>query len=54
MPGIPFIPYEEFERIMAAPAERFDKLQVISDMCRVNTLSAIKKAGSGHIGSSFS
>jgi len=54
MPSIPFIPYEEFKRIIAAPAEKLDKLQVISDMCRVNTLSAIKKAGSGHIGSSFS
>src|SRR3972149_8367066 len=54
MPSIPFIPYEEFKRIIAAPAEKLDKLQVISDMCRVNTLSAIKRAGSGHIGSSLS
>ena len=49
-----FIPLEEFRRIQEAGIERFEKLGIISDMCRVNALSAVKKAGSGHLGSSFS
>jgi len=49
-----FIPLEEFRRIQEADIERFEKLGIISDMCRVNALSAVKKAGSGHLGSSFS
>ncbi len=54
MTDIPFVPYKEFHRVIDSTTDKFEKLQVISDMCRVNTLSAIKKAGSGHIGSSFS
>jgi transketolase len=41
------IPREEFER---AP----DDLALIADMCRANALVAVKRAGSGHLGSSFS
>ncbi len=29
-------------------------LDVIADMCRLNALTAVKRAGSGHLGSSFS
>ncbi len=54
MLDIPFIPYQEFQRILNSPLDKFAGLEIISDMCRVNTLSAIKRAGSGHIGSSFS
>ncbi len=31
-----------------------DDLDLIADMCRVNALVAVKRAGSGHLGSSFS
>ena len=41
------IPPEEFTR---ADGE----LGVIADMCRANALVAVKRAGSGHVGSSFS
>jgi transketolase len=41
------IPLEEFER-----ADR--DLALIADMCRANALVAVKRAGSGHLGSSFS
>ena len=51
---ISFIPFEEFQRIRNADIDHFDKLQLISNMCRVNTLSAVKLAGSGHLGSSLS
>lgn len=51
---ISFIPHKEFTRIQNADIERFRKLQILSDMCRLNALSAVKRAGSGHLGSSFS
>jgi transketolase len=43
------IPREEFER-----ARALDDLGLIADMCRANALVAVKRAGSGHLGSSFS
>jgi transketolase len=43
------IPREEFDR-----ARALDDLGLIADMCRANTLVAVKRAGSGHLGSSFS
>ncbi|MFA5065958.1 MAG: transketolase C-terminal domain-containing protein [Dehalococcoidia bacterium] len=54
MLDISFIPYGEFERIQSAKVEKFEKLRIISDICRLNALSAVKLAGSGHLGSSFS
>jgi transketolase len=41
------IPREEFDRAG-------DDLPLIADMCRANALVAVKRAGSGHLGSSFS
>jgi transketolase len=41
------IPREEFGRAG-------DDLSLIADMCRANALVAVKRAGSGHLGSSFS
>lgn len=52
--NLSFIPAREFSRIHSSGIDRFEKLSLISDMCRLNTLSAVKKAGSGHLGSSFS
>jgi transketolase len=43
------IPREEFER-----ARGLDNLALVADMCRANALVAVKRAGSGHLGSSFS
>ncbi len=51
---ISFIPFEELQRIKNADINPLDKLELISNVCRVNTLSAIKLAGSGHLGSSLS
>jgi transketolase len=51
---ISFIPKKEFNRILNSDIHKFNKLQIISGMCRLNALSAVKKAGSGHLGSSFS
>lgn len=48
------IPVEEFRRIETASAPETSKLSLIADMCRANALTVVKKAGSGHLGSSFS
>jgi len=51
---IKLIPREEFQRVRSARVDKHAKLEVIADMCRANTLASIKRAGSGHLGSSFS
>lgn len=38
----------------AASLPRHERLTLIADMCRANTLASVKRAGSGHLGSSFS
>jgi transketolase len=43
------IPREEFDRARSA-----DDLGLLADMCRANALVAVTRAGSGHLGSSFS
>jgi transketolase len=48
------IPAEEFQRIRAASIGEDERYAIISDMCRANTLVTVKRAGSGHLGSSFS
>ena len=54
MVEIQLIPSEEFQRIRQADLEPFARLELIADMCRANTLAAVKQAGSGHLGSSLS
>ncbi len=51
---ISFIPKEELDRIQRADMDKYEKLDIIADMCRLNALSSVKKAGSGHLGSSLS
>lgn len=51
---ISFIPKKEFDRILKSNIDEFKKLQILGDTCRLNALSAVKKAGSGHLGSSLS
>jgi transketolase len=54
MLDIKLIPQEEFQRVRAAEIQKYDKLALIADMCRANALATVKRAGSGHLGSSFS
>ena len=49
MADLTLIPREEFDRARSA-----DDLGLLADMCRANALVAVKRAGSGHLGSSFS
>lgn len=54
MVNIQLIPQQEFERVHGEAIDRYDKLRLIADMCRANTLAVVKRAGSGHLGTSFS
>ena len=54
MVELALIPATEFERVRVTDADRDEKLALLADMCRANTLTAVKRAGSGHLGSSFS
>jgi transketolase len=48
------IPRSEFDRVRAGETPRDERLALIADMTRANALTAVKRAGSGHLGSSFS
>lgn len=54
MVTVQMVPKAEFDRIRCSSIERETKLSIIADMCRINTLAAVKHAGSGHLGSSLS
>jgi transketolase len=51
---IRLIPEAEFQRVQTAPIPAYDRLALLADMCRANALATVKRAGSGHLGSSFS
>ena len=44
----------EFDRVRSVESNWFVKMVLFADMCRFNTLVTVKKAGSGHLGSSLS
>ncbi|WP_018685494.1 transketolase C-terminal domain-containing protein [Actinokineospora enzanensis] len=48
-----FVPTTAFAPILALP-DRHDRCRAFADAVRVNTLYSVMRAGSGHIGSSFS
>jgi transketolase N-terminal domain/subunit len=54
VPRLTLIPPREFERIAAAGLDGDERLELLADMCRLNALVAVKRAGSGHLGSTFS
>ncbi len=51
-----YVPKSEFDRVCTLNrGERArERPRIFADMCRLNTLYMIARAGSGHIGSSFS
>ncbi len=51
---IRLIPEKEFQRVRGADIDTYQKLELLADMCRANTLATVKRAGSGHLGSSLS
>lgn len=54
MIAIKIIPFEEFQRARNAQTDKYQRLAILADMNRANTLAEVKRAGSGHLGSSFS
>ncbi|PIS05283.1 MAG: transketolase [Candidatus Buchananbacteria bacterium CG10_big_fil_rev_8_21_14_0_10_42_9] len=54
MPVLRFIPKKEIERVVRQVNDRFSRAALLADIFRINTLSMIMEAGSGHLGSSFS
>jgi transketolase len=49
-----YLPLAELERIRAAEADPVERAAAFADACRINALYMIARAGSGHIGTSFS
>jgi len=49
-----FFERKEINKILKLKIDQFLKAEILATMCRLNTLSMIKRAGSGHIGTSFS
>ena len=54
MPDLRLAPKAELDRIRAADLSADDRLALLADVCRLNALVAVKRAGSGHLGSTFS
>ncbi|MCB2226160.1 MAG: hypothetical protein KQH53_05730 [Desulfarculaceae bacterium] len=52
--SINLIPREEIARIWNSALPEKERLALVADACRANALAAVKLAGSGHLGSSFS
>lgn len=44
----------EFDKVKLHKGDWAQRMKLFADMCRYNTLVAVKKAGSGHLGSSLS
>jgi transketolase len=49
-----YVPAAELERIRALDVDPVDRVAAFADACRINTLTMIECAGSGHLGTSFS
>lgn len=54
MIDITLIPIQEFQRVQHAALDAFQATGIMANMNRANTLAMVKRAGSGHLGSSFS
>ena len=54
MPDLRLVPKAELDRMRAADVDPDAKLALLADACRLNALVAVKRAGSGHLGSTFS
>jgi transketolase len=48
------VPHAELQRLRTLDIAPHERAQIFADACRLNALYMIARAGSGHIGSSFS
>ena len=51
MIDLQFVPRDEFARVLSLDVEPPRKAALFADLCRINTLYMIARAGSGHKGS---
>ncbi len=51
---IRLIPQKEIKRIRETVDDKNTRLSLLADICTANALATVKRAGSGHLGSSFS
>lgn len=49
-----FVPQRTFERVRRSAAPATVRAALFADLCRINALYMVARAGSGHLGSSFS
>ena len=54
MPVLTFVPPQVFESVWTCGGTEEDRAATFADLARINTLSMVMQAGSGHLGSSFS
>ena len=54
MPELAFITKADIDAVRSAGSDEDARLALLADICRLNALVAVKRAGSGHLGSSFS
>jgi transketolase len=54
MSDLRLVPKTELDRLRAADVDADATLALLADACRLNALVAVKRAGSGHLGSTFS
>jgi transketolase len=52
--SLSFVPLHELERIRALEVAPTERAAAFADACRINTLTMVAHAGSGHLGTSFS
>ena len=52
--SLSYVPWDEFERIRSLSVDLVTGASLFADLCRINTLYMIARAGSGHVGTSFS
>lgn len=48
------LPPSEFERIRSLDGDRYERSAAFADACRLNVLYMVQRAGSGHLGTTFS
>ena len=53
-PMLAYAPKAEFDRIRNLPVQPTERTRLFADLARLNALYMIERAGSGHVGSSFS
>jgi transketolase len=52
--SLSYVPLRELERIRSLDVDPAERVHAFADACRINTLTMVEQAGSGHIGTSFS